>query len=390
MQVEVISDYDAFQNMKQEWNELADSFPSPLIRHEWADACLRTLYPKHTRPCVITARCDGKLRAIAPLFSVRQAGLRQLVMPGGNIIHEPCGFLYDSEAALLELTQVILKMRAPLALPRFNVKSLASQVLQGRSTNSVRFNRSGASSLHVPLKRTWAEFEATMSSGRRSHLRGYLRRAERLGKVEFEAVTPEVDQIALCLDDLFRLEASGWKGRAGTDALSNPHVHRFYCEYARSAAQVGILRFFFMKIDGKTIAARMAVEHGNRLWELRIAYDEACGSCMPGILLTHETLRYAVERGLDAHEFLGQAEAWERHWPTQEDEYISMRIYPLAPAGQLSLMRDVGQIVLKNGPRLVQEHLNSATQKVLHSSASAYSSLIAASKVRASRPDLPN
>ena len=38
MQVEVVSDYSAFLNLKDEWNELANSFPSPLLRHEWTDA----------------------------------------------------------------------------------------------------------------------------------------------------------------------------------------------------------------------------------------------------------------------------------------------------------------------------------------------------------------
>ena len=388
MKVEVISDYSLFNKLKQEWNELAENFPSPLLRHEWADACLRTLYPRNARPHVVVARSNGRLRAVAPLISVRQAGVRQLVMPGGNIIHEPCGFLYDGREALLEIADVIFRTRASLALPRFDVKSKATEVLLERSASAIRFNRSGSSSLRVPLRGTWAEFEATLSSGRRSHLRGYRRRAERLGKVEFEVIGPEAGDFAPHLEDLFRLEASGWKGRAGTAVLSNPHVHRLYCEYAKATAQLGMLRLFFLKIDGKRIAARMAVVNGRRLWELKIAYDEAWSSCTPGILLTHETLRWAVESGLEAHEFLGQAEQWERHWPTEEDEYVSMRIYPLAPVGQLSLVRDIGQIALRSAPKLVQEHLSGAARKALQHGIGAYSSVLAASKAMTRRPNL--
>ena len=76
MHVDVISDYSAFLDLKREWNELADSFPSPLLRHEWADACLRTLYPKDTRPHIVVVRLGGQLRALAPLISVSQFGLR--------------------------------------------------------------------------------------------------------------------------------------------------------------------------------------------------------------------------------------------------------------------------------------------------------------------------
>jgi CelD/BcsL family acetyltransferase involved in cellulose biosynthesis len=186
-----------------------------------------------------------------------------------------------------------------------------------------------------------------------------------LGKVEFEVLHPDVGTFTPYLEEFFRIEASGWKGRAGTAALCNPHAHQCYCDYARSATQLGTLRLFFLKIDGKAIAGRIAVEHGKRLWELKIAYDEAYSKCMPGIILTHETLRYAVERGLEAYEFLGQAEAWERHWPCEEDEYVSMRVYPFTLIGQLSLAQDVYQLALREGGKVVQGHLNRVRAKAL-------------------------
>jgi CelD/BcsL family acetyltransferase involved in cellulose biosynthesis len=375
MQVEVISDYSAFLGLKQEWNELADNFQSPLLRHEWADACLRTLYPKHTRPHIVVVRLGGQLRALAPLISLYQSGLRQLVMPGGNILHEPSGFLYDSEAALAELVHRLLKSRTSLMLPRFKVGSPEAWGVQQWPTVGRRFNKSGGSSLRVPLMQTWEEFEATMSPGRRSDLRCYRRRAEKLGKVEFGVVQPEVGTLTPHLQELFRVEASGWKGRAGSAILYQPSILRFYTEYAQSAAETGSLRLFFLRVGGKTVAARMGVEHSNRLWDLRLGYDEAFSRCAPGVLLTHETLRYAVERGLEAHEFLGQAEAWERHWPCEEDEYVSMRVYPFSLTGQLSLAQDVYQLALREGGKVVQGHLNRVRENAL-SGISALSSVL--------------
>jgi CelD/BcsL family acetyltransferase involved in cellulose biosynthesis len=263
------------------------------------------------------------------------------------------------------LVHSLSKVRTSLMLPRFNVGSPEARMLQEQPAGGRRFTKSGASSLRVPLKGTWEVFEATMSPGRRSHLRGYRRKAEKLGKVEFEVIHPDVGTLTPLLEEFFRMEASGWKGRRGTAALSNPHVHRCYCDYATSAAELGTLRLFFLKLNGKTIAGRIAVEHGKRLWELKIAYDEAYSKCMPGIILTHETLRYAIERGLEAHEFLGEAEAWERHWPCEEDEYVSMRVYPFSLTGQLSLAQDVYQLALREVPRAMQNHLNRVREKAL-------------------------
>ncbi len=64
---------------------------------------------------------------------------------------------------------------------------------------------------------------------------------------------------------------------------------------------------FFLRIGDATVVARLAVEYSGRLWELKIAYDERFAKCSPGILLTHKTLRYACERGLTGHKFLGTA-----------------------------------------------------------------------------------
>ncbi len=366
METRTISDRQTFKNMKQEWNTLAAQFTSPFLRHEWFEVCLDTLYPQGVSPRIVAVYSGNRLRAVAPLICVRRAGVRQLQVAGADMIHEPCGFLYDSEAALLELFHAVFEQGTSLALSRFNVKAQETEILRERwSKGRFRIDSRGASSLRVPLKSTWKEFEASMSSGRRSDLRGYRRRAERLGEVEFEVVEPEAGTLTRHLEEFYRVEASGWKRREGSAILCQPHTLRFYTDYARSAAEAGMLRLFFLRIGGKTIAARMAVEHSNRLWDLRLGFDETFRRCAPGVLLTHETLRYAVEGGLDAYEFLGRAEAWERHWPCEEEQYASMRVYPLSLEGQLSLVQDGFRLISIKTSSVIQAHLNRATAKAM-------------------------
>ncbi len=366
METRIISDCQTFKNMKEDWNTLAAQFTSPLLRHEWFEVCLDTLYSKGVLPQIVAVYSGHRLRAVAPLICIRRAGVRQLQVPGADIIHEPCGFLYESEAALLELFHAVFEQGTSLALSRFNVKAPETEFLRERwSKSGFRIDRCGASSLRVPLKRTWKEFETSMSSGRRSDLRGYRRRAERLGEVEFEVVEPKAGTLTRHLEELYRVEASGWKGREGSAILCQPHIFQFYTKYAHSAAEAGMLRLFFLRIAGKTVAARMAVEHSNRLWDLRLGYDETFSRCAPGVLLTHETLRYAVECGLDAYEFLGRAEAWEKHWPCEEEQYASMRVYPLSLKGQLSLVQDGCLLISMKTSSVIQAHLNKATAKVL-------------------------
>lgn len=365
METAIVSDFSSFQSMRTEWNELADNFASPLLRHEWVSACIEALYPKGALPAIFIVHSGGRLRAAAPLMSVRRIIMRDLETPGNSLL-EPSGFIYDSEEALMILLDAIRETRRSLRLARLSMDGKETQALKySLAKGCVHMERDGASSLRIPLKRTWKDFEASMSSGRRSDLRRYRRRAESLGEVTFEVVHPDVHTLSQPMEELLRIEASGWKGQSRTAILSQPHVRDFYERYARSAAEQGSLRFFFLRIDGRTIAARMAVEHSGRLWDLRLGCDESWSRCAPGVLLTQETLRYAVDRGLDAYEFLGSAEAWERHWPCDEDHYVSFRTYPYSFKGQFAFVQDGCRVAYRKATSAMQAGFDWVMRKMV-------------------------
>jgi CelD/BcsL family acetyltransferase involved in cellulose biosynthesis len=337
MEVDLVSDLHTFESLRTEWNQLAANFHSPLLSHEWLAACLEVLAPKHARPSIFIARSGGKLRAAAPFLSSRRTIALQMI---GAPSTEPCGFIYDSETAAKSLLKALIDARQPFHVKRLGKEAIETQMLGAILTKGYARIEKRTNTLRVPLQRTWDEFEASISSGRRSDLRRYRRRAEKLGKVEFEAVHPDIGSLAPHMEELLRVEASGWKGQSGSALLCEPQFRNFYEHYARSAARSGMLRLFFLRIGGKIVAARLAVEYSGRLWDLKIGYDETLSKCAPGVLLTHETLRYAINRGLNAHEFLGQAEAWERHWPCEEEHYISVGAFPFTLKGQLSFVEE--------------------------------------------------
>jgi len=124
METDIVSDISSFQDMRAEWNELAENFASPLLRHEWLAACMQTLYPKGALPAVLIVRSDGRLRAAAPLMSVRRIILRELETPG-NVLLEPSGFIYDSEEALMTLLDAVRETRRSFHLARLGSETPA-------------------------------------------------------------------------------------------------------------------------------------------------------------------------------------------------------------------------------------------------------------------------
>jgi CelD/BcsL family acetyltransferase involved in cellulose biosynthesis len=372
METEIVSNLRDFENMREEWNTLATNFPTPLLRHEWFAACVDAFCSKSNLLATFVIRSGGTIRAIAPLIAVHYAGASRLETLG-RYTGEPSGFLYSDEESLRALLKAMFMFRKSFVLTRFNITSMEIQIMRELLPKyflCVKWN--GGVSPWVPLNMAWRDFEANISPGRRSDLRRYRRRAERVGQVEFQVVHPDKDTLIPHLMEVFRVEASGWKGRNGSAILLNPSMERFYNHYARMATEFGMLRLFYLRVGGKIAAVRMAVEHGNRLWDLKIGYDETFSQCSPGILLTHETLRYACDQGLAAHEFLGWPAPWEKIWTNQAHEYLSPRVYPFSLNGSFCVLQDVGRFTLRKADRIIrksyQKHnLRTSHQTQLHS-----------------------
>jgi CelD/BcsL family acetyltransferase involved in cellulose biosynthesis len=353
VKVQIVSDLSGLKCMREEWKALSANFNSPLMTYEWSAACADAFCSGNNRLTMFVIRSNGVLRGIAPMITIHRACIPQLEMLGVKL-GEPSGFLYSDDEALTMLLQAILTFRRPFVLSRFGINSPEVRLLNElRPKFSVCVNWNGGASPWVPMKNNWKELEAGISSGRRSDLRRYRRRAERRGQVEFQVVRPDPDSFMPHLKEIFRVEASGWKGQGGSAILNSPQSERFFSQYARAASKLGILRLFFLRIGNKTAAVRMAVEYGNRLWDLKIGYDPSFSECSPGILLTHETLRYASHEGLEAHEFLGRAEPWESIWTSEANHYLSPRVYPLSFNGSLSIAQDTVRLAIRKASVIV-------------------------------------
>src|SRR5438067_789092 len=92
------------------------------------------------------------------------------------------------------------------------------------------------------------------------------------------------------LDDFVKLESSGWKKGSGTAIASRTENREFYGEVARWAAERGSLRLSFLALDGRPIAAELALEESGVLYALKGGFDPAYSNFGPGQLVTHESL----------------------------------------------------------------------------------------------------
>ncbi len=357
------ADTDALERVVPGWDDLTSSLRSPMQQLAW----LRAAAELPNLRLHGLALDDGS--AVAPLESRRG----RLEVATVVQLYEPVDLLWQDEDALGRLGDGLAHIRAPLLLRRVPAGSPAVRILKEA------FHRRAVVAVHrqpglpvLELAGLEEEPESLLNSGRRSDLRRARRLAEQRGEVDVEVVSPSPADVGELLDIALRVEAHSWKGRSGT-ALAQDSVRLpFYRRYALELSRAGSLRIAFLRIDGRPIAMQLGVEHANRLWLLKIGYDQEYARCSPGQLLMLEVVRRAAAGGLETIEFLGSRAPWTETWTRQERPCVAAAFYPFRACSTLPLARDAGRLLGKQKPPRPRTGLGQARGRLLRRAARRY------------------
>ena len=336
-QVDVIRSYRALEALDAEWDVLAAPRELPMLSHAWVLSCAETLY-REEELYVLTVRQGGVLVAVAPMVIRRSAGVEHLGLIGSSFLFEPSGLLYDSDESLRTLVRAIVLAGRPVVLSRIPRQSPI--IPHFRAGHRLVMAKAVVGTLGVSISSGWNDYLAHVSSRRRYDLRRARRRAEEAGKLTVRILSPNPEQVEELFDEFVRIESSGWKARKGSSLAHRYHLRRFFLQYITRASQSGILRFSFLDIDGEPVAAQLSVEYMNRLWVLKIGYDEAWSRCSPGRQLLAETMHHAFDRKLKSYEFLGSEERWLDGWAAERTQLSSLACYPITLLGAYGLAAD--------------------------------------------------
>jgi len=131
--------------------------------------------------------------------------------------------------------------------------------------------------------------QAALSGDGRRNLKRRQRRLADTGQLTFEALEAGGD-VGSWVEGFLRIEASGWKGQAGTALACNPAEANFFRVAASEAFRRGRLLLLALRLDGKPLAYRCSFLAGEGSFAFKTAYDEAYAHHSPGVLLELENI----------------------------------------------------------------------------------------------------
>ena len=338
--VDLIQDVSVFADQAVSWDRLAARFANPLLSHDWFLSCAEAF--SNARDLhIVRVHDNGRLVAAAPLVVAKFGFVDRLEMLGASVLHEPTGFLYDSDDSLRALCHGVVALSRPLWLRRVpGDEPIRAALATATTGRGLLMQSSGGECPFLLSPASWDEYLKSRSSQRRYDLRRARRRLQEQGAMKFLCLAPGPDEVDTLLESAFAIESSGWKGRAGSAILHRPELREFFSRYARRACDAGQLRLCFLMLDGRPLAVEIAVEASESFWVLKVGYEERWANCSPGLQLMAECIRLTMERGIRTHEFLGSAEAWIQPWASGTRSYHSFRYYPWHWRGLMAWVLD--------------------------------------------------
>jgi CelD/BcsL family acetyltransferase involved in cellulose biosynthesis len=177
-----------------------------------------------------------------------------------------------------------------------------------------------------------AQLEAMPPNAKlRSQLRRVREKLALRGSLRFYRIA-NADSTALAR--FYELEASGWKGRAGSAILCKG-TRAFYDEMAQQAARNGYFSLFMLECGAELVAAHYSFTHRDRCYSPIVTYNEAFRQFAPGHLIIAHILAYCASHGIRCFDITGQDQSWKMKWTSQTRGMHNYFLFK-GPIGQLA------------------------------------------------------
>lgn len=316
MKVDVLGDVVAFDVLHAEWNELLSRSPLDQIFYtwEWHSTWWQAYHPG--RLWIVTCRDDqARLVGIAPWFIdsqdiVRTIGCEDVTDYLDIIVDRSCidlvfqalcTFLVEHKSAYNRIELCNIPQASP-TLDRFSDLLTRHQFVVQIEPQEV--------CPVIELPNEWEIYVESLEKKQRHELRRKLRRIKGSSEVVDWYIVNASHDIYEELECYLYLMASGDLEKR--QFLQNEHNAKFFRDFMPIAFANGWLQLCFLVVNGERVAAYLNFDYNNRIMVYNSGLShEKYSHLSPGIVLLAYTIRYAIENGYKAFDFLRGDEAYK-------------------------------------------------------------------------------
>jgi CelD/BcsL family acetyltransferase involved in cellulose biosynthesis len=311
--------YDAFPlELESEWNTLlAESIVHvPFLRYEYLKTWWQTRgggeWPEDARLAIVTARLDGQLVGLAPLFWATWEDQPTLLLLGSIEVSDYLDFLARPAdlPAFIEALLAFLDAENGRALPAWQRLDLYN-VLEDSGTLpalETAAHKLGLSylqepfrpSLYISLPGDWETYLAGIDKKQRHEIRRKIRRAYSGDQEVRWYITNNAETIDSEIDAFLALmEQDPEKA-----SFLTPSMRENFRLTVRCAFEAGCLNLAFLEVNGQKAAAYLNFDYLNRLWIYNSGMDRSFNEYSPGWVLLGELLKWANDNGREGFDFM--------------------------------------------------------------------------------------
>lgn len=290
---------------EQAWRDLAERSvePNPFYEADFLVPASRHLR-NGKRAVLVVAEEAGRFHACLP---VRSMSLPMIVSPVITSWQHLYGYLgtplVAPERAVEALSCILTTLRGRGLWPRavafelFGDDGPTASYLRraaGQLGLTVHAHASGERAVFRCQGEKADGLSASVRRERRAKARQWRRLCDDLGDLAVVDHGTDEDGSA----GFLAIEASGWKGEAGTALACRPGDAAFYQEVTARFGASGRLCLYSLEAAGETLAMQASLRAGSALFDWKAAYDERFASYGPGAQLQLRVLDLARDNGL--------------------------------------------------------------------------------------------
>jgi CelD/BcsL family acetyltransferase involved in cellulose biosynthesis len=341
IELEVISDFNSFLEIKDEWNAVLEKskLHNPFLRHEWLASWWKG-YGADKGLYAIRFRCKGETVGFAPLMKY------QTKLTGLNL--EVIGFICNhwtrmdlilvngyAKSCLEKLCEWMSKTGKVLILAQMD-RACQNYVLLKKILSDKKrlFCETEKMHAYIPLLGTWEEYFQGQSHNFRMDSRRKLKRLEKEGAV---SLVSEGCENGGALKKIERIAQNCWQTKENVNIVTTANGRKFYEEVVHVWKDAGMLDFSVLHIGDNPIAYMLGIKQDGCYFAFDTAFDRNFEKFSPGMILHNLILEKLYQAKINCFDF-GYVSGYKKRWSEETIKVSDLTIFPTSLPGLVVYM----------------------------------------------------